>query len=150
MLIGKDNGKAQMPKVANMPPVPPPPQKANPNHPAVAQHIQHWNEMADELDRLRADNLRLYNEIDVERRVNSELQHSVDVERAEKEKFQRYCVEMRTHAIDVHQKTAAMLEAARDAAVNEPPKQIQPPEIDVLEAGVAEIARKFAPQQDVQ
>lgn len=148
-MLGKDNN-GKLPKVTAMPPVPPPPQKANPNHPAVAEHIARWNDMAAELDRLRADNLQLHSELNVERRVNSELQHSVDCERREKEKYQRYCVEMRTHAIDVHSKTAAMLEAARDAAINEPPKQIQPPEIDELEAGVAEIARKFAPQADAQ
>ena len=155
MLIGKDNGKQQLPKVAAMTPVPPPIRhqqtKVGPNHPAVAEHIATFNEMANELDRLRASNAQLHNEIEIERRVNAELQHTVDAERAEKEKFQRYSVEMRTHAVDIHQKTGLMLEASRDAAIQGTPKTIEPPPpVDEIEAGVAEIARKFAPQQDPQ
>ena len=150
-MIGKDNGKQPMPKVAPMP-MPQRPTKhqhtdIGANHPAVVAHVQAYNEMAHELDRLRADNARLGNELEIERRVNAELQHTIDAERAEKEKFQRYSVEMRTHAVDIHQKTGAMLEASRDAAIHAP-KSIEPPPVDEIEAGVAEIARKFAPKQD--
>ena len=152
MLIGnKDNGKQPMPKVAPMPM----PQRAKhqhtdigANHPAVVEHIAKFNDMAAELDRLRADNAQLANLLEIEKRINAELLHTCDAERAEKEKFQRYSVEMRTHAIDIHQKTGLMLEASRDAAINKLPERIEPPPVDEIEAGVAEIARKFAPKHE--
>jgi hypothetical protein len=136
-----------MPKVMPVPSMPKRPAAAD--HPAVAEHIAQFNDMAHELDRMRADNVRLQNDVQVLKHVNNELQHSVDHERVQKEQFQRYCVEMRLHALDVHAKTGMMLEAAKTAAVNETPQQLDKPSdksIDDLEAGVAEIAAKLAPK----
>jgi hypothetical protein len=154
MLMGnKDNGKQPLPKVAVMPSPPRPKHQhtdIGANHPAVAEHIARFNEMAIELDRLRADNARLANELEIERRVNNELQHSVDVERNQKERYQRYAV----RADSFFEQLATTANQARDeshrmAAAAEPPKPLEPPpSVDELEAGVAEIAKKFAPKQD--
>lgn len=153
MLMGKDNGKQALPKIATIPmpqPIKHQQTKIGANHPAVAEHIAQFNEMANELDRLRADNARLANELEIERRVNNELQHSVDVERNQKERYQRYAV----RADSFFEQLASTATQARDeshrmAAAAEPPKPLEPPPaIDELEAGVAEIAKKFAPKQE--
>lgn len=134
-----------MPKVASL--AMPPKMKPVVNHPAVAEYIVQWNDMANELDRVRADVDRLRNELEIERRVNSELQHGIDGERAQKEKFQRYSIALNHHVATLHSIAAQALDESQRAAVSEPAKKLEAPPISVdeLEAGVAEIAAKFSP-----
>ena len=135
-----------MPKVASL--AMPPKMKPVVNHPAVAEYISQWNDMANELDRVRADLERLRNELEIERRVNGELQHGIDGERAQKEKFQRYSIALNHHVATLHSIAAQALDESQKAAM-EPAKKLEAPPIgiDELEAGVAEIAAKFGPRQ---
>ena len=145
-----NSGKPEMPKVAPMPIKPNPrPTPVSPNHPAVAAHIEQWNGMAAELDRLRAENEQLGNELEVERRHCHELQHMVDNERLQKEKFQRYAVKADTY-FETLASTATMAREESYKMASEQQKKIEGPplSVDELEAGVAEIAAKFAPRKD--
>jgi septal ring factor EnvC (AmiA/AmiB activator) len=148
MLSRKDDPK--LPRVAPMPTVRPhsKPDQIAPTHPAVAQHVAQFNDMAHDLDSARAECSRLHNELEIERRTNAELQHTIDAERSQKERFQRYAVALNTHVATLHAIAAQALDESQKAALAEPPKKIEPPiSADEMEAGVAEIAAKFAPKQ---
>lgn len=140
----------QLPKVAPMPMPTKIHAKPAVSHPAVASYVEEWNNMAHELDRARADCERLRNELEIERRVNGELQHGIDNEREQKERFQRYSIALNHHVSTLHSIAGQALEESQRAAMSEPAKKIEPPQFDELEAGVAEIAAKFAPRPDPQ
>lgn len=163
MLNNLRKDEPKLPKVTAMPmPIKPhsKPDQIAPNHPAVAQHIAQFNDMAHELDRMRADRDRLANELEIERRVNAELQHTVDGERQLKEKYQRYAVKADTYFNTLATTAMQARDESQQAALAEPPKEIEPPitaeELEVgigivaakLQAEKGEIAAKFAPKRE--
>ena len=137
-----------MPKVATMPSIKMAQAKPAADHPAVVEHIAKFNDMANELDRLRNHNNDLRTELEIARGSIHELQLTVDHERKEKERFQRYAVKADTY-FDTLAETALRARDESHKIAADPPKQIgQPMNLDEMEAGVAEIAAKFAPKQE--
>ena len=152
MLIGKDNGK-QLPKVATMPP-PAKHRHSDVPHPAVAEHLARFSDMARELDQLRGDNTKLLNDLDVERRHCHDLQNMLGRETERADYFQRYAVEAKTSLEHIKAAATTAHERALDVA-NHKQERIEAPAVtddigNQVDAEIAAIAQKFAPKQEPQ
>jgi hypothetical protein len=139
---GRQTMAENLPKVAPLPIRPKPqPQTIEPNHPAVAAHIEQFNVMARDLDDARSTIAGLRADLDVERRVNAELQHTIDEERGQKERFQRYAVALDAHVSNLHAIAGQALAESKQAALTTPPKLEPPAPIgaDAMVAGIADL-----------
>lgn len=156
MLVNKE--KPVAPKIATMPAMPNgnkihAPPRSTADHPAVAEHIARFNDMARELDHLRVQERELLNDLDLERRSNHNLQEMLarEVERADY--FQRYAVEASTSLAHIENSASTAHRRAREVAdrKQERIEATTPSTSDIaeqVENDIAQIAAKFAPKQE--
>jgi len=150
MLMGKDK-QAPLPKITNMP-MPSKHRHSDVPHPAVAEHLARFSDMARELDQLRDDNNKLLGDLDVERRHNRDLQAMLGRETERADYFQRYAVEAKTHLEHIKASAITAHERALEVA-NHKQQRVEAPAVsgaitDQVDNEIAAIAQKFAPKQE--